>query len=169
MNYVLSYKRNLWLTILFYFLCFATLGILPLICHWYPFVMLYMTHLKSDKSNATAVLLESTMSKQKSVEYVREVDMMIPDSYTRVRVFKYRHACFIYDPRKNDFVRVTFNFAKSFSEITQTLSSGINATTRIIRKTLFGSNGVNIEVKNPIALLLDEVSTCLHFDLKYST
>ena len=146
------------MTVLFYILCVLTFGVLPLLCHWYPSIKLYMTHFKSDNRNASSILLRSSLSKQVSVVDVNDVQIMTETGYTSARVYKYRNVTFIYDPRRDCYCRVAFNCSRSFTEIVSEMSSGMSTPVRIIRKTLFGSNGINIVVKNPIALLLDEVS-----------
>jgi cation-transporting ATPase 13A2 len=158
-DYTVAYRQNIFLLIIFYVLCICTLGVLPLMCHWYPVIKLYMTHFKSNsKQHATTMLLQSSLSKQQSVVSIESIDILLgDDSHVAARVYYYRHACFIYDVRVDDFIPVTFNVSLPFNYIASDMTSGVDTSTRMIRKALFGSNGIRVEVKNPIALLLDEV------------
>lgn len=76
------------MTTVFIVLCVASLGILPLFCHWYPEIMLLLTHLQSDAYSCTAVLSRSSLTKRKTISYVKTCRIMI-DGVVQVGIIYY--------------------------------------------------------------------------------
>jgi cation-transporting ATPase 13A2 len=156
-DYSLPYKRNWAMTAVFIVLCVASLGILPLFCHWYPEIMLLLTHLRSDVHSCTAVLSKSSLTKQKTISYVKTCRIIIGDVVQTFRLYHYRYMCYIYNERLSKFVRVRFNTSIPFNQIYNNMLSGVSMEQRVIRRILFGNNNIDVQIKNPIALLLDEI------------
>jgi hypothetical protein len=55
------------MTFVFYVLCVLSVGTLPLLCKWYGWIRLYLTHLKSSYGDATSILVRSELSGAKDV------------------------------------------------------------------------------------------------------
>jgi cation-transporting ATPase 13A2 len=152
---VQPYRRSWLLTVLFVLLCILSVGALPLMCYWYPRIYLLLTHRKSDNKKATAILSHSTLTKQYEISYLKTI--VLEQYQQRWRAYEYRNALFVYSTVTDEYVRVAFNTELTLSYIRDNMSLGVDPTTRQLRRTLFGLNGINVRIKNPFELLLDEV------------
>ena len=105
-----AYTHSYLLSTLFIIGCLCTLGLLLLLCKWYPALQVYLTHWRCSTKlrHATTVLLKSKVSGDLTVCQVREVAFYIKKKFVKVKIYSYRHACFIYDPSLDMFVRVAY-------------------------------------------------------------
>jgi transcription elongation factor Elf1 len=104
-----AYRFSYLLTIIYVLLSVVSLGFLLLVSFWWPALRTYMTHWKCKKkelNKATCVVLKSKVSGEVTVCSIRELSFYVNKKMIAVRVYVYRHVCYIYDRSVNAFVRI---------------------------------------------------------------
>ncbi|KAJ6594005.1 Ca-transporting ATPase [Mycena capillaripes] len=180
-----GYETIWWRHWLWRFCCFATLGALGLLGHWFP--QLWLRWVAREKAFQDAVdgfvVVESayrdiTLFHIRTLNYPYHISTVFPSSVAdpivprrssspsvniqqqeslgTLTVVDYRYSRFALDPRTGLFNMIRDWRDPSWTGL-QVVQNGIETSVRQQRLTLFGKNEVDIEGKSTVSLLVDEV------------
>ena len=163
-----SYQTNLFKYIVYYLLCFLTVGFLSLITYWKPNWKLYLTCSKCPLENSDKVLLEDSfgnfyvenISKTERPEgsIMKKRSTHVPSVLSGGnRVFIHKHIKYYFDTEDYTFSAVeTFEENVLLSDIHKITSSIVAETRRNDMLVWFGKNVIDVKVKPYIQLFFEE-------------
>ena len=143
-----------------------------LVCKWNPHLRLIGTHRRCNASEATAVLVRGldnslspeTIAVDVDVPYDDHIDCTAISGVREYRHFAYRYEKFFLDASTSRFVPLEYKVERQYREIHSELGEGLSAGLYAARLHRFGPNLVDVQLKSPLVILLDEVACipCLH-------
>ena len=108
--------------------------------------------------DATYVHRESDAESNDAVDSMTDRSRLIASITLSVRYFEYRHVRYIWNHTEGSFVRL-FGLDKGHlvNKFTREYLNGITKDEQIGRRTVYGSNSVDVEVKSYGTLFIQEV------------
>ena len=108
--------------------------------------------------DATYVHRESDTESNDAVDSMTDRSRLITSVTLSVRYFEYRHVRYIWNHTERSFVRL-FGLDKGhlLKKFTREYMNGITKDEQIGRRTVYGSNSVDVEVKSYATLFIQEV------------
>ena len=108
--------------------------------------------------DATYVHRESDTESNDAVDSMTDRSRLITSINLSVRYFEYRHMRYIWNHAEGSFVRL-FGLDKGhlLKKFTSEYLNGITKDEQIGRRTVYGSNSVDVEVKSYATLFIQEV------------
>ena len=108
--------------------------------------------------DATYVHRESDAESNDAVDGMTDRSRLIASITLSVRYFEYRHVRYIWNHTEGSFVRL-FGLDKGHlvNKFTREYLNGITKDEQIGRRTVYGSNSVDVEVKSYGTLFIQEV------------
>eukprot|EP00771_Trimastix_marina_P002919 gnl/Trimastix_PCT/4093.p1 GENE.gnl/Trimastix_PCT/4093~~gnl/Trimastix_PCT/4093.p1 ORF type:complete len:1496 (-),score=347.32 gnl/Trimastix_PCT/4093:114-4601(-) len=176
---VVGYEFSRLKLALFIFVSSITLGISLLFCHWFPAFYLNLRYRRCPLERATKVLVKDQYERQHVCTVVSLNAATDPIgaspcpaeasatpsvsgspldgiSAGHDKMLVYKHQRFLLDAHARDFTPVRFNWQRTYAEIREHMSGGLDSAEHARRQSLFGLNSVEVPVKPAWRILLEE-------------
>lgn len=178
---IAGYTNCWWKSVLYYFVCFATLGLGYLVLRWLPRYRINLMGTRCPLGRASWCVIENEygelailqISRMKLNERIshfltvtqktNESEEILPEAVKEnnpvvpyIHSFEYRYIKFFYDPVEDMFKTNTNWYDLHWLNV-KNLREGTSQTLQENRAVIFGENNINIQEKSSLQLLADEV------------
>lgn len=157
MRKCLGYRTHWFLTSLYYLFGVCTAGLFLLLCRWLPRFRISISHVRAPFSEASGVLVQDVNREWVFCAMQKKTVLDEDGKPQELRYFVFRSARFFHNAVRDFFYQRGFDSHLMYASIHDDFSEGLSSQAASFRQEELGENVIDVHVKSPLFLLIDEI------------